>query len=194
MGSVVSQMNIKQNIKSLISLIQKETNEQIFISRGKNLINDLRDYWRSQKKEFSEKDVTLLKDMAIQLDAVEYFSELIEDLPYISDRDDAYEMVDSLNSITEKVKGLAIEKRIKKEIRELVGKMPGLPFRETQKRNTELSNAINQLDAEAPPCKKCGAKMVIRKTDKGYFWGCSNFPKCWCKAWLKKTELDLISE
>ena len=30
----------------------------------------------------------------------------------------------------------------------------------------------------APPCPKCGGKMVDRKGPRGPFWGCRDFPKC----------------
>jgi len=35
-----------------------------------------------------------------------------------------------------------------------------------------------------PNCPRCGETMVRRKAKKGthkgdYFWGCSDFPKCW---------------
>ncbi|WP_376768693.1 topoisomerase DNA-binding C4 zinc finger domain-containing protein [Paenibacillus foliorum] len=27
-------------------------------------------------------------------------------------------------------------------------------------------------------CSRCGSKMVLRKSAKGEFYGCSSFPKC----------------
>jgi hypothetical protein len=44
----------------------------------------------------------------------------------------------------------------------------------------------NENIANAPPCPKCGADMVLRTAKKGsnvgsQFWGCSNFPKCRAK-------------
>ena len=51
-------------------------------------------------------------------------------------------------------------------------------------------------DANAPTCKRknCDCKMVIRQGNGAYFWGCSAFPKCWNKQWLKKEELELLPD
>ena len=47
---------------------------------------------------------------------------------------------------------------------------------ETNKKEKNELETINQK--EQPICDKCGAKMVLRKSRFGLFWGCSNYPKC----------------
>lgn len=37
---------------------------------------------------------------------------------------------------------------------------------------------ITSGDYTTPTCVRCGAKMVLRKTEEKEFWGCKNFPKC----------------
>lgn len=38
-------------------------------------------------------------------------------------------------------------------------------------------------------CPKCGAKVIERKTKKGYtFYGCSNWPGCDFMTWDKPTD------
>jgi restriction system protein len=45
---------------------------------------------------------------------------------------------------------------------------------------SEIGKSQAQVAAGSTIICKCGAAMVKRKNKEGkYFWGCSNFPKCW---------------
>ena len=37
-------------------------------------------------------------------------------------------------------------------------------------------------------CPKCGAALIKRRGKKGYFYGCSNYPKCDYMEPIKKEE------
>ena len=37
-------------------------------------------------------------------------------------------------------------------------------------------------------CPNCGAKLVIRRSKRGRFYGCSNYPKCDYIESIKKTD------
>ena len=39
---------------------------------------------------------------------------------------------------------------------------------------TEVKNA----EEGAPVCPECGKPMRRRRSDRGEFWGCSNYPQC----------------
>ncbi len=36
----------------------------------------------------------------------------------------------------------------------------------------------SRADPDAPTCPDCDAHMIKRRSAKGPFWGCSNYPKC----------------
>jgi restriction system protein len=40
-------------------------------------------------------------------------------------------------------------------------------------------------DYATPSCPSCGIKMVRRSSDRGAFWGCTNYPRCKQKFFMK---------
>lgn len=47
------------------------------------------------------------------------------------------------------------------------------------------SPALPEAAADAPTCRKCGKTMVRRESERGPFWGCPGFPKCWSTIRIK---------
>ena len=48
--------------------------------------------------------------------------------------------------------------------------------------------AMSDSGEAGPPCRKCGAPMLLRTSTRGnrigeQFWGCSRFPDCWHRVW-----------
>ena len=130
------------------------------------------------------------------MEAISEFIDEEEDFKYIDTQDDADETIGRLYPLIELTEGLAVAGRINKEIRELVERKNTLPSRTLKQHEIKLKDAINKLNTNAPTCKRdnCGCKMVIRQGNGTYFWGCSSFPKCWGKQWLKKEELALLPD
>ena len=67
-------MNIKKSINILTDLVQREINEEILLSKGEELIDSLRNCWKSQKDKFAEDDVQLLIKMSSQLASIQEFT------------------------------------------------------------------------------------------------------------------------
>lgn len=185
-------MNIRETIENLQHFVHSELNENKLIERGSELLDSLRQCWPSQKSEFTETDIQLLQRISSSIKAVQEFSEILEDFQCLTDKEDVNETIGSLYSVVEKIEGFAITARVQKEIRELLEKRANMPSRESLESDKKLSRAISQLDSRNRACKKCGARMVIRKGNGAYFWGCSTFPSCWGKSWLTKEELNII--
>ena len=78
----------------------------------------------------------------------------------------------------------AVSGRIAKEMRELQGKRAGL-------RQTARSKAIAKIESKSMRCFK-GHDMVLRK-GKGWFWGCSKFPKCRETRKLTDSEAEVMN-
>lgn len=43
---------------------------------------------------------------------------------------------------------------------------------------TRLMNVATEGDYTTPTCPSCGIKMTLRSSDRGDFWGCTNYPRC----------------
>ena len=112
------------------------------------------------------------------------------EFPFISDSDDANEVIGRLYPLVESLDGLAVAGRVRKEIRELLERAREMPTRAASKKSAALSKGIQRLLAQAPTCRKCGSKMVVREGNGSFFWGCSTFPKCWSTRQLTKSELN----
>lgn len=63
----------------------------------------------------------------------------------------------------------------------LLEKIRALPD-EAQQRLLLLATAGDYM---TPTCPSCGIKMVRRKSSRGDFWGCSNYPRCRQKFFMK---------
>jgi len=189
-------IDIKGTINELGSLLTNETNEQYLLEHGSVLIETLRATWKEHKPEFSQDNINSLQKSASQLEAISEFIDEEEDFKYIDNVDDADETIGRLYPLIELTDNLAVSGRIQKEIRELIERKDKLPSRALKQQDVELKNAINKLSANAPDCKRqdCGCKMVLRQGNGSFFWGCSSFPKCWGKQWLKKEELELLPD
>lgn len=40
-----------------------------------------------------------------------------------------------------------------------------------------------------PGCPKCGGRLIMRQGKVGWFWGCTNYPRC---TYSKKADADTI--
>ena len=185
-------MSVKEKIENLQQIVQSELNEKKFVEKGNKLLNSLRNSWQTQKNEFTKSDIQLLSKISLSIDAVQEFNDTLEIFPYLEDKEDVDETIGTLYSVIEKIEGYAVTARVQKEIRELLIKKSNLPSRELREHDLNLSRALNQLNNRNRKCKKCGAKMVIREGNTGYFWGCSTFPNCWGKSRLTNNELSIL--
>lgn len=48
----------------------------------------------------------------------------------------------------------------------------------TPQQQFRLLTHVTRDDYRTPTCASCDIKMVLRRGDKGDFWGCRNYPKC----------------
>lgn len=71
----------------------------------------------------------------------------------------------------------------KDETAPTVGVAPG--FQKQQ----NIANEFQMDATQKPPlCEKCGTPMALRKSSRGPFWGCSNYPNC--KSIVNIDEVD----
>ena len=187
-------MTVREKIIRLKTMVSEEVSEKLIVQSGGELLSSLRNDWRSCKDDFSNDDVSVLRDISEKIDAIKDFIEEQEDFAYISTKEEVDETVGRLYYIVEKADGLKVSGRVNKEIRELIEKKEKLPSKAISQRVSELKRAISSLSLNSPICKKCGSNMVLREGNGEYFWGCSLFPKCWGKKWLTNEERNALPD
>lgn len=187
-------MCVREKINGLKNLVSNEVNEARIIGEGKSALDSLRSDWKSNREEFTTDDVVTLKEIGGILDAIGEFIEEQEGFKYISSKEEVDEVIGRLYYITEKVDGLKVSGRVHKEIRELLERKSTLPSQASSQRDSESKRAVAKLNANAPPCKRCGSNMVLRESNGDYFWGCSTFPECWGKKWLTNEEQRVLPD
>ncbi len=183
---------VKEKVAELRNLLANEVNENRLYKIGSDLLNELRQAWPNQKADFKQADINWLKEARDKLYVVRSFIDLQSDFDYITTSDDANDTINELVVLAEQLEGLKVAKRIEKEVREIHEKLKQLPSASDRKLSSELNQAIATLNSQAPSCRKCGSKMVIREGHGEYFWGCPRFPECWGKRWLSKQEIERL--
>jgi hypothetical protein len=81
-----------------------------------------------------------------------------------------------------------LARRLDKELRELAERAASLPEAHTLKHGAVQRRIVAELEGAAPPCTRCGKRVVLRETADGAFWGCSVFPRCFSSRPLKRDE------
>ncbi len=185
-------MNLTSRIEQLRTLVWEEVNENRILEIGEPIVLDLRQAWKTQRNDFSIENVETLRDLVKKIKAIKAFIEEAEEFPYVSSKEDVDEIVGELFSIVEELNLLNVSGRVNKEIRELLGKRLSMPTRESTNRSSEMKKAFMRLSSDAPFCRRCGEKMVLREGNSPFFWGCSGFPKCWATKSLTDDELKKL--
>ncbi len=185
-------MDVDKTVAELKQLTQTELNESNIVKNGNVLLTQLRKHWHVAKDDFSSEIILDLKNLGQLISNVDTFIEELDEFPYLQTQEDVDETISNLYSVVEQTEGLAVSKRVLKEIRELATKRKQLPNAKEKHVSQVVASAISTLSAQTPDCKKCGSKMRLRDGRGYYFWGCSTFPTCWSRKYLKKEELALF--
>lgn len=187
-------VDVKAKIDELQKLVAIEINESKLIETGGCLLNELRKLWHTQKKDFSDDDVSKLQLIRDNLEAVRSFVEFKDEIQDVSTKEEIHDLIYELLPLAEQLGAFAISKRVRKEIRELYERTNQLPSSEEIKKSSEFNRAILKLNEHAPECKRCRTKMVVREGKGKFFWGCPRFPACWGRCWLNKKELEQMPD
>ncbi len=185
-------INLNSKIKKLKNLTATVVNETQLLEEGESLMKELRQAWPKQKDNFSTDDIKLLQTIKCKIEGVRSFIDTQEGFEYIATSDDAHVLINELAILVDLFKGMAVQGRVEKEIREMCEKANNLPSSKDRKESSELNSTILKLSSQAPTRNKCGDKMVIREGNGKYFWSCQHFPRCWGKRGLNKKEIKSI--
>jgi len=183
--------SVKETIEELQTALGKNANEhQLLVLIERNL-NALRSRYRPHREEFSDEAIVFLKSLSPLQEALREFIEAIEEKDWVRTRDDAQEMAGRFGELRDKLLPHLVAKRAEKELREVIARSHSLPFAAVIAEEAEFGKRRAHLESTAKPCK-CGAKMVLRGSQHGHFWGCSTFPICFARRWLSPEDSKFL--
>lgn len=183
-----------ETIEALRGALATYTDERKLLELIDERLSLLRSHYRQFRAEFSDESIQFLKSLAPVQSALREFIEAIEDKDWVHSRDDAQELACRFGELAERLSPHLVAKRAAKETRELLSKAQSLPFLAVSAGETDFHRRASLLEASRKKCRKCGAKMVLRESQHGYFWGCSTFPLCFGKQWLSGEESKLLDQ
>jgi len=179
-------------IDGLVQVLRAVHSEEELHRTLSTQLNALRDIYRRNRAAFSQEHIAFLKTVGQMDKAVLTFIELKEELEDVYDRADYARLMASLGDIRNALRGSAVAKRVEKEMRRLREQLPDLEEQNIVREGMRISAKIVQLELNAPNCRR-GHRMIIRKGESEYFWGCSEFPHCFLTRQLARGEEDFLN-
>ena len=179
---------VSESIADLHTMLATNANEHQLLELIEDRLPLLRSSYLKYKTEFTDDTIVFLKSLAPVKNALRELIEAIDEKDWVHTRDDAQELASRFGNIGEQLSPHLVAKRAEKEMRELVAKAKSLPFAAVARSEADFHRRRAQAESSTKPCQKCGAKMVLCKSQHGYFWGCSTFPQCFNKRSLSKEE------
>ncbi|MDR2507801.1 MAG: topoisomerase DNA-binding C4 zinc finger domain-containing protein [Candidatus Accumulibacter sp.] len=179
-------------ITELRIALETNANEVKLLTFIDERLSCLRACYRQRQNEFTEETVSFLKSLAPVQEALRDLAEAVEETEWVRTRDDAQELAARFMELKDRLTPHLVAKRAEKEIRELVERTKSLPFLAIVAEEAEFRRRRVQLESAARPCHRCGAKMALRESQNGYFWGCGTFPQCFGKRWLSHDEAKCL--
>jgi hypothetical protein len=151
-------------------------------------LQELRAHYRQSSDRFSQDLVAELQRAARLAEAIHEFRDAVDDASDARTRDEAMDLARQLESLRARLWPPVLAKRLDKELRELGERAASLPEAHILKRGAVRRRIVVKLESAAPPCTRCGNRVVLRETADGAFWGCSTFPRCFSSRPLKADE------
>lgn len=185
-------MSISETIESLRVALSTCTDEHKLLALISEQLSLLRSSHRQSKSDFTNESIQFLKSLNVVESALREFIEALDEKDLIHTHDDAQELACRFGELGEQLAPYLVTKRAEKEMRELISKAKTLPFSAVRAGEIDFHHRLSHLENSGKKCRKCGAKMVLRESQHGYFWGCSTFPKCFGKRWLSSEEAMLL--
>ena len=180
-------------IGEIRAALDSKTKESELLTLIENRLSELRQRYKSNRSEFTGEEIEFLKSLSPLQEALREFGEAIEEKEWVRTRDDAQELASRFGELRDRLSPYLVSKRAEKEIRDILASAQALPFAAVSAGQAEFGRRRATLENSAKACVKCGAKMVLRESQHGYFWGCSTFPRCFSRKWLSKDESEQLS-
>jgi hypothetical protein len=155
-------------------------------------LQELRAQYRQSSDRFSPDLIAELKRAARLAEAIHEFRDAVDDATDARTRDETMDVAWQLENLRARLWPPVLAKRLDKELRELAERAASLPEAHALKRGAVQRRIVIELESAAPPCTRCGKRVVLRETADGAFWGCSAFPRCFSTRPLKREEWQAL--
>ena len=184
-------MNVQNAVDELKSVLATTHSETVVLETVTSRLAVLRDAYRTSRAEFTEDHFQFLRKVSGLRAHLTLFIELQEDLRDVADLESYEFLRDKLEAIKDGLAGLAVCKRVEKELRELRERLPRVHQQEAVLRESRRTGRIRELEANGPRCP-WRHEMVVREGPGGYFWGCGRFPDCRSTKQLSRDEEEFL--
>ncbi len=145
----------------------------------------LRDYYRSDSRQFTKDQQEFLADVSTRLlPSIRLFIEMKDELLEVDSLEEFYFLKSKLKTILGDLEGVAVRLRVDKELKDLINRRHSIQEEDASNLRFRFTMRKEELNREAPLCDR-GHKMEIRKGRFGFFWGCRTFP--FCDSWKPLT-------
>lgn len=180
---------IASDIAEIQDALGSFVSERDLLDALKPRLARLRESYKRDPSRFTPSDIDNLRSIQPIISALEDFESFIEEKASDENPQRLSGWIAELRRISLACQGLAIDERIRKEVRELSEIERSRP-----NQTPALDRVVRGLQREASHCRKCGSKLILREGDHGYFWGCSRFPDCFGKAGLTLDQARKLSD
>jgi len=185
---------IQRSLNEFKTLVYTSLNLDEILSYGDELLPHLQKLIKSSSDSNEDHQRLLFEDINKKYNAIRSFSDELDDIEFMEFVEEFEESLGKFYEILEVINGLEIVKVVQKEIRELIVKKDSAITSSTSKHEKTITDGINKLNIHRPTCTKCESKMVIRKGNNVYFWGCSTFPGCFSRRWFTNEESAMVGQ
>lgn len=186
-------MNVQDTVDELKQSLDSTVSEEKLLDTLNSRLAVLREDYPSNKHLFTQEHIGFLRQLNVLSEQLRLFIELKEDLSDVEDVQTYTRLMKQLTALEKRFGGLAVCRRVSKEIRELNEKLPHIQHQKRIKDNAKITGRIYELERNSKLCPK-GHKMLVRKSKNGYFWGCSKYPVCQFRKPLSAKDRDRLSD
>ena len=131
----------------------------------------------SNKSLFTPDRIEFLRKAGEISAQLSLFIEIQEELADVSTLKHYTFLMNQLADMKAALAPFPVCKKVRKEMRELNDKLPGIREQDDSKQQFRMDARIRELEQDPPHCPRKHA-MVVREGRYGYFWGCSRYPSC----------------
>jgi hypothetical protein len=144
--------------------------------------------------QIPKEDIRFLLSLPNILEELKIFEDLLQDINKPNTKEYALDMSFQFDEIAESLSRFKIAEVALKNKRLMLHKSKNLKTQNTVSNSNYLRDTINELERNKGKCSntKCDGRWVLRNGMNGYFWGCSNFPKCFKRMGCTKEELEKL--
>ncbi|MGA2116026.1 MAG: topoisomerase DNA-binding C4 zinc finger domain-containing protein [Bryobacteraceae bacterium] len=170
-------MDVQEGIEEIRRSLEQVVSEKELLRTISESLTALRRLFPSNKSLFTPGRIEFLRKVAELSCQLSSFIEIQEELADVTSLRQYTFLMNQLADMKVALASFPVAKRVRKEMRELNEKLPGIRERDGAEQQFRTDARIREMEQDPPRCP-LGHAMVIREGRYGYFWGCTRYPSC----------------